>query len=139
MQISAMSSPISSSGARLRGSNGGPCISAIIASRVGPSNVLVKVSSWYSTAPRLHTSDRTSGGAPTACSGAMYPGVPIMEPYSVSASGDAVLIGRPDVRVSSGSARKRAMPQSSKSTSPNSPRMMLAGLMSRWSTLRLWA
>ena len=100
-------------------------------------------------APRAYTSLRglTSCIQPWACSGAMNPGVPRMVPGEVSGSASG---SRPGVieAASAGTGSRggspaivrsgwysgwtrRAMPQSSTSTSPNGPTMTFDGLRSR--------
>src|SRR5947207_481400 len=61
---------------------------------------------------------------PRACSGLMYEGVPSRLPVAVRCSAESVTL---------------AMPKSVTFTRSPASTMMLAGLMSRWTTLCLWA
>jgi len=92
-------------------------------------------------APRLYTSlaGPSRSSWPAACSGLMNAGVPIAAPGSVALLPDADggrKVASPDV---SGVPITFATPQSTTSVSPYRPTMMLPGLISRWSTPRLWA
>ena len=85
-------------------------------------------SSWR-THPIENESLAVSGGAPSACSGAMYSGVPTADPSKVRASGTANAASRA-LATPKSMMRTRGRPSSSDDTST------LAGLRSRWMTPR---
>ena len=85
-----------------------------------PRNARRPLSSSYSTAPKLKTSERASSGLPSACSGAIYAAVPITVPSMVAVSSESVTC--------------LASPKSSSFTEPSVVTMMLAGFRSRCTT-----
>ena len=95
-------------------------IAAIVEIEFSPLKARRPLSSSYSTAPKLNTSERASSGLPSACSGAIYAAVPITVPSMV--------------RVSSESVTCLASPKSSSFTEPSVVTMMLAGFRSRCTT-----
>ena len=103
------------------------------------------VSMKWSVAPRPYTSLAGPTAPPAACSGLMYAGVPTASPSTVSEPSGQPCGGPGASPLAVDSMPPRdwpmslANPQSTTRVSPNSPSMMFVGLMSRWSTPRLWA
>ncbi len=89
---------------------------------VPPLNGLSVVRRLNSTTPSEKMSERPSTALPVICSGDMKLGVPMNWPSTVR------------LEVS-----RRAMPKSVILAVPSPVRMMLAGLMSRWTTPSEWA
>ena len=93
---------------------------AMTACTVGPVNGGSPTSISYNTQPNEYRSLRPSMASPTACSGLMYAGVPMLVPACVSVSAPESLTAFP-------------MPKSATSAWPSCS-MMFSGLMSRWMT-----
>ncbi len=114
--------------ARIAEARGGSSSSTFASTAItfSPAKAWRPVRHSNATHPSAKTSARASTlGSPRACSGAMYPGVPMAAPVRVRADDRAT----------------RATPKSSTFTRSIEPpsRKMLLGLTSRWSTPRAWA
>jgi hypothetical protein len=111
---------------------------ASVSDTVFPANARRPVTISYSTAPKLNTSLRASTVPPVACSGDMYPAVPVTTPGCVSTPEPLAVVSVSPV--SSASADTSfARPKSSTFTTPSRVTITFAGLTSRWTMPLAWA
>ena len=124
MHFATMASSGSGQSATIERMVGGCSLTCLyaVASADSPMNGARPVSNSYNTTPSEYRSDRRSRPSPFACSGEKYVAVPITAPSCV----------RP---ASCPASRARAIPKSATFTSPLSPMRILAGLISRCTTL----
>ncbi len=105
---------------------------------VSPSYSLFPVSISHRTTPNDQISARLSTGFPLACSGLMYPAVPMIIPACVArmvSVGELVGLPSPGLDV----WPTAASPKSSTFTTPSGVIMMLAGFRSRCVMFFSWA
>ena len=119
-----------------RGALGWSLTTAVsVSDTVFPANARRPVTISYRTAPKLKMSLRASTFPPVACSGDMYPAVPVTTPGRVSTPEPLAVVSVSPVS-SVSSATSFATPKSSTFTTPSRVTMTFAGFRSRWTMPR---
>ena len=110
---------------------------------LSPANGRLPYSASHIATQNAYWSPAGSTRWPACCSGAMYGGVPMTEPASVSGLDSAAVDAAADElsieSVSEGSAPPRASPKSSTRARPSTPTSTLPGLKSRCTIPAAWA
>ena len=133
----ASSSPGTSSRSRRTGTGVSWRMAALVAAGDSRRNATCPVSSSYSIAPKLKTSEGASTAPPVICSGDMYGTVPITgRARSPCCSCEAASRANDSGPAGPGRFTRVAMPKSSTLTGPSGVTITFDGFRSRWITPR---